>query len=116
MRREASPVSSTLTNHATSATPSEATANLAGAPASPRTPSRFGYATHLVCRECGHTCALGSTHVCDQCFGPLEVAYDLPPLTREVIERGPLSMWRYASLLPVPPDVASRPNLDPVLE
>jgi threonine synthase len=96
-------VSSTLTNQATSATPSGAT----------WTPSRFGYATHLACRECGHTSALGSTHACDQCFGPLEVAYNLPPLTRESIERGPLSMWRYASLLPVPPDVASRPNLDP---
>jgi threonine synthase len=76
-------------------------------------PSRFGYATHLSCRECGHTCALGSQHACDECFGPLEVAYDLPPLSRKLIESGPLSMWRYASLLPVPADVASRPNLDP---
>ncbi len=113
-------MSSTLTSQADSATPSEATATPSKVtatpsvpPDSPRTPSRFGHATHLACRECGHTCALGSTHVCDQCFGPLEVAYDLPPLTRESIERGPLSMWRYASLLPVPPDVASRPNLDP---
>ena len=81
--------------------------------ASARVPSRFGFATHLACRECGHTCVLGSTHACDQCFGPLEVAYDLPPLTRESIESGPLSMWRYASLLPVRPDVASIPNLDP---
>jgi len=105
-------VSSTLTNQATSATPSGATETPSGATL-PRTPSRFGYATHLACRECGHTSALGSTHACDQCFGPLEVAYDLPPLTRESIERGPLSMWRYASLLPVPQDVASRPNLDP---
>ena len=88
-------MSSTLTNPAT------------------KTPTRFGYATHLACRECGHTVALGSTHACDQCFGPLEVAYDLPALTRESVQSGPLSMWRYASLLPVPPDVASRPNLDP---
>jgi threonine synthase len=76
-------------------------------------PSRFGYATHLSCRECGHTSALGSQHACDQCFGPLEVAYDLPRISRKAIESGPLSMWRYASLLPVPADVASRPNLDP---
>jgi threonine synthase len=81
--------------------------------ASDPAPSRFGFATHLSCRECGHTCALGSTHACAECFGPLEVAYDLPPLTRAGIESGPLSMWRYASLLPVPPDVASTPNLDP---
>ena len=78
-----------------------------------KTPSRFGYATHLSCRECGHTCPIGSGHACAECFGPLEVAYDLPPLSRDTIESGPLSMWRYASLLPVPPDVASTPNLDP---
>ena len=76
-------------------------------------PSRFGYATHLSCRECGHQTALGSRHACDECFGPLEVAYSLPRISRKTIESGPLSIWRYASLLPVPPDVASRPNLDP---
>jgi threonine synthase len=76
-------------------------------------PSRFGFATHLSCRECGHTCELGSRHACDECFGPLEVAYSLPRISRTAIESGPLSMWRYASLLPVPADVATRPNLDP---
>ena len=81
--------------------------------ANPKTASRFGYATHLSCRECGHSCPIGSGHACAECFGPLEVAYDLPHLSRESIESGPLSMWRYASLLPVPQDVASTPNLDP---
>src|SRR5215469_3127490 len=76
-------------------------------------PSRFGFATHLSCRECGHTCALGSQHACDECFGPLEVAYDLPSISRRHIESGPASIWRYASLLPVPADVAARPTLDP---
>jgi threonine synthase len=76
-------------------------------------PSRFGHATHLSCRECGHASALGSRHACDQCFGPLEVAYSLPPISRKAIESGPLSIWRYASLLPVPADVAARPNLEP---
>jgi threonine synthase len=41
------------------------------------------------------------------------VAYSLPHISRRSIESGPLSMWRYASLLPVPADVATRPNLDP---
>ncbi len=100
MRREASHVTTAL-----STTPAP--------PISAKTPTRFGYATHLSCRECGHTCPLGLTHVCAECFGPLEVAYDLPRLSRQSIESGPLSIWRYASLLPVPPDVASRPNLDP---
>jgi threonine synthase len=81
--------------------------------ATQKTPSRFGYATHLSCRECGHTTPLGSGHACAECFGPLEVAYDFPAFTREQIESGPQSMWRYASLLPVPPGVADTPNLDP---
>ncbi len=41
------------------------------------------------------------------------MAYSLPRISRRSIESGPLSMWRYASLLPVPADVATRPNLDP---
>jgi threonine synthase len=75
--------------------------------------SRFGYASHLSCRECGQTYELGATHVCAECFGPLEVAYDLPALTRASIEAGPGNIWRYASLLPVPADVAAGPNTEP---
>ena len=77
------------------------------------TPSRFGFASHLFCRECGATAALGASHACAECFGPLEVGYQLPPLTRASIEAGPASIWRYASLLPVPPDIAARPNTEP---
>jgi threonine synthase len=76
-------------------------------------PTPFGYATHLACRECGHTCELGAQHACPDCFGPLEVRYDFPALTRASIEAGPSSIWRYASLLPVPPDTAGRPNTEP---
>jgi threonine synthase len=81
-------------------------------PASPA-PSRFGYATGLGCRECGQTYPLGSTHACAECFGPLEVRYNYPKLDRADIEAGPASIWRYASLLPVPPDIASTPNTEP---
>jgi len=46
--------------------------------------------------------------MCDECFSPLEVAYDLDAakqtFTREAIARGPQSMWRYQALLPVPTD------------
>ena len=76
-------------------------------------PSRFGYASGLACRECGQNYDLGAQHACSECFGPLEVGYDLPPLTREKIEAGPQNIWRYASLLPVPPDVAATPNTEP---
>jgi threonine synthase len=59
----------------------------------------------LKCRECGQRFEIEPIHVCDFCFGPLEVEYDYDLLaqsvTRESIERGPLSIWRYRDLLPV---------------
>jgi threonine synthase len=77
------------------------------------TPTRFGFASHLFCRECGATVELGASHACAECFGPLEVGYELPSLTRSDIEAGPASIWRYASLLPVPPDVAASRVTEP---
>ncbi len=74
---------------------------------------RLGNATGLSCRECGKTTGLGPYYACDDCFGPLEVSYDFPRLTREAIEAGPRSIWRYAPLLPVPHDIASRPTTEP---
>jgi threonine synthase len=64
----------------------------------------------LRCRECGTDVPVGPVYVCEQCFGPLEVVYDLDaqrrlPL-RERIEAGPPSMWRYLDLLPVDYDPA----------
>jgi len=75
--------------------------------------SKFGYASHLACRECGHTGELGAQHACAECFGPLEVRYDFPAVSRASVEAGPPNIWRYASLLPVRPDVAARPNTEP---
>ena len=75
--------------------------------------SGFGYATGLSCRECGQVYKLGPLYACAECFGPLEVRYDYPPLDRSAIEAGPANMWRYAPLLPVPPDIASRPTTEP---
>jgi len=73
----------------------------------------FGNAVGLVCRECGSQQELGPHYACSECFGPLEVAYDLPAITREQIEAGPRSIWRYQPLLPVAADIASFPNTDP---
>src|SRR2546428_14140047 len=60
------------------------------------------------CRECGAEFELQATHVCEMCFGPLDVVYDQAALKRVVsrqrIERGPASMWRYRDLLPVEDD------------
>src|SRR6266851_676164 len=59
----------------------------------------------LRCRECGAEYELQATHVCEMCFGPLDVVYDEAALKKKVsrqsIERGPASMWRYRDLLPV---------------
>ncbi|MGK5630111.1 threonine synthase [Streptomyces sp. URMC 123] len=77
----------------------------------------FGPAAALSCRECGERFPLGPVFACESCFGPLEIAYDLPTgdpeALRERIAAGPHSIWRYAPLLPVPADVAERPNLNP---
>jgi len=81
--------------------------------ATTRTPSRFGHAIGLDCRECGQRYELGAKGAWAECSGPLDITYDLPRLTREMIEAGPQSMWRYASLLPVRPDIAATPNTDP---
>ena len=66
----------------------------------------MSFATGLLCRECGSTYPAEARYSCDFCFGPLEVNYDLAAakgvVTRESIESGPNSMWRYAALLPDP--------------
>jgi len=82
-------------------------------PADAASSAPFGHARALTCRECGASFDLGGQHACSECFGPLEVSYDLPPVTREQIEAGPPNIWRYASLLPVRPDIAQRPNTEP---
>ena len=51
----------------------------------------FGHARALSCRECGHQVELGPFYACPECFGPLEIAYDFPQVTREEIEAGPRS-------------------------
>lgn len=73
----------------------------------------FGNAHGLSCRECGHRQELGPFYACPECFGPLEVAYDFPAVTREQIESGPRNIWRYKALLPVPDDIETSPNMEP---
>jgi threonine synthase len=63
------------------------------------------FVTGLRCRECARPYPAEALHVCDYCFGPLEVVYDYDALratiTRAQIEAGPPTIWRYAPLLPV---------------
>jgi threonine synthase len=68
-------------------------------------------ASALVCRNCGAEYPLGAQHACFECFGPLEIGYDpaaLARVTRADIESGPHSLWRYAGLLPVGHNPATR--------
>ncbi len=59
----------------------------------------------LQCKECGHQFPAKATHVCEFCFGPLEVVYDYDAIkarvSRASIEKGPRSLWRYWDFLPV---------------
>jgi threonine synthase len=59
----------------------------------------------MKCRECGSPYEHAPVHVCELCFGPLEVDYDYGAIakavTRERIESRPPNMWRYAELLPL---------------
>jgi threonine synthase len=58
----------------------------------------------LRCRECARTYPAEALHVCEWCFGPLEVVYDYGAIaattSRERIAAGPKTIWRYADLLP----------------
>ncbi len=64
----------------------------------------------LRCRECGRTYPAQPLHVCEFCFGPLEVDYHYENLrklvSRDRIAAGPPSIWRYRDLLPVDGDAA----------
>jgi threonine synthase len=62
----------------------------------------------LRCKECQTVYPLDARYVCEQCFGPLEVAYAAcagshsdPAELRRRIQAGPHSLWRYGDFLPV---------------
>jgi threonine synthase len=71
------------------------------------------YARALKCRECAREYPIAPRHVCEFCFGPVEVAYDYDAIrgaiSRRRIESGPASLWRYADLLPA--DAEARVDL-----
>jgi threonine synthase len=59
----------------------------------------------LRCRLCGVSVPAAPVHVCEECFGPLEVVYDevdvASSLSRDAIRERPANMWRYRELLPL---------------
>jgi threonine synthase len=83
--------------------------------------SKPSFVLALRCRECGKDYPKAAIHVCEFCFGPLEVAYDYSAigkvLSRSVIESRPPTMWRYAELLPLdaPPTVGLQTGMTPMV-
>jgi threonine synthase len=75
----------------------------------------------LKCKECGERYPLDARYVCETCFGPLEVEYDLtglrPDESRRRIQAGPASIWRYADFLPFerPPRTALAAGITPLV-
>jgi threonine synthase len=75
----------------------------------------------LRCRVCESEYPAVASGVCVRCFGPLEPVYDWDELARTVsrerIEAGPDSLWRYAPLLPTPApaDAAAGPGWTPLV-
>jgi threonine synthase len=75
----------------------------------------------LRCKECGVEYPLDARYVCEQCFGPLEVSYDLsgldPEEARRKIQAGSRGIWRYSDFLPFdgPPGDPLEPGLTPLI-
>ena len=75
----------------------------------------------LKCKECGTAYALDASYVCENCFGPLEVAYDYSSLNSVEVKRriqaGSQGIWRYADFLPFEgrPGDPLEPGLTPLV-
>jgi threonine synthase len=75
----------------------------------------------LACKECGAEYELEARYVCERCFGPLEVRYELSSLdagsVKRRIQAGPQNLWRYADFLPFtqPPKYALPAGCTPLV-
>ena len=60
----------------------------------------------LRCRECGKLWGNAPRSFCEECFSPLEIAYDYEALksiaSKEKLSGRDFNMWRYAEFLPLP--------------
>jgi threonine synthase len=73
------------------------------------TTSAISSPASLRCRICGTAYPVEPRSICEECFGPLEPAYDLGTIDgtdlRKQVEAGPASLWRYEALLPGGPGI-----------
>ena len=57
--------------------------------------------THLQCRECKKEYDPTFKYICDECFGPVDVKYNFPEITKELFKNRENNYWRYFELLPI---------------
>ncbi|MFH0794233.1 MAG: pyridoxal-phosphate dependent enzyme, partial [bacterium] len=80
-----------------------------------------GFVKSLRCRECHREYPVEPLHVCEFCFGPLEVNYDYEGiakvLSKKKIASRATNMWRYRELLPIdnPPTVGLKVGFTPLI-
>ena len=55
----------------------------------------------LQCRECKKEYDPTFKYICDECFGPLDVHYEFPYITKDVFASREQTYWRYFELLPI---------------
>jgi len=55
----------------------------------------------LQCRECKKEYDPTFKYICEECFGPLDVKYDFPSVTKETFANREHTYWRYFELLPI---------------
>jgi threonine synthase len=76
----------------------------------------------LKCKECGTNYELDASYFCENCFGPLEVAYDFSGLdvagVKRRIQAGSQGIWRYSDFLPFKGRASDplEPGLTPLLK
>ena len=57
--------------------------------------------TSLQCRECKKEYDSTFKYICDECFGPLDVKYDFPSVSKDTFTNREKTYWRYFELLPI---------------
>jgi len=57
--------------------------------------------TFLQCRECKKEYDSTFKYICDECFGPLDVHYNFPTITKDIFASREQTYWRYFELLPI---------------
>lgn len=55
----------------------------------------------LECRECKKHYDSTFKYICDDCFGPLDVKYDFPSVSKDTFTNREKTYWRYFELLPI---------------